>query len=146
MSDQEPTTLTLTVSKTIRATPEQAYRAWIDPAVMSKFMAGGDTQTVVEARTDPFVGGAFFVLMRGETDVPHKGKYLVLNPFSQMTFTWESPYSLADSVVDLRFAPVAAGCEVTLTHTKFISQGARDGHEKGWARILSRLEALFITV
>lgn len=137
------TDLTLTCTRIISASPEQVYNAWLDPAVIRKFMAGGAIQTVTEARTDPRVGGAFYILMKGETEVPHRGVYKVLTPFSRMVFTWESPYSSADSEVEILLTPVEGGTEVTLHQVKFLSEGARDGHFGGWTRILDRLAAVF---
>ena len=119
------------------------YNAWLDPAVMSQFMAGGSDQIVAEARTDARVGGGFYVLMRAEKDVPHQGIYKALTPHSRIVFTWESPYSPADSEVELLFTPVAGGTEVVLNQVKFLSESARDGHIGGWTKILERLDALY---
>jgi uncharacterized protein YndB with AHSA1/START domain len=141
MNDLNSADLTLTVRRTIKASPEQVYNAWLNPAVMKRFMAGGSDQTVGEARTDARVGGGFHVLMQGEKDIPHQGVYKVLTPFSRIVFTWESPYSPADSEVELLFTPVAEGTEVVLNQVKFLSAGLRDGHIAGWTRILERLDA-----
>jgi uncharacterized protein YndB with AHSA1/START domain len=140
------TDLSLTVRRTIKASPEQLYQAWLDPATMAKFMAGGDSQKVIEARSDATVGGGFLVVMKAETELPHKGIYKVLTPHSRMVFTWESPYSPADSEVELLFKPVAGGTEITLNQVKFLNEGLRDGHIGGWTKILSRLDALFAPV
>lgn len=133
--------LTLSVRRTIKATPEQVYNAWIDPKTMTQFMAGGSDMTVVEARSDAQIGGGFYVLMRGEKDVPHQGIYKDLTPHSRIVFTWDSPYSPADSEVELLFTPVADGTEVVLNQVKFLTESARDGHIKGWTSILDRLGA-----
>lgn len=143
MTDLTQPNLTLTVRRTIKASPEQVYNAWLDPKIMSRFMAGGSDMTVVEARSDARMGGNFFVMMRGEKDVPHQGVYKALTPFSRIVFTWDSPYSPADSEVELLFTPVAGGTEVILNQVKFLSEGARDGHIKGWTSILERLDTVF---
>jgi uncharacterized protein YndB with AHSA1/START domain len=137
------TDLTLTVRRTIKASAEQVYNAWLDPKIMTQFMAGGSDMTVKEARSDARVGGRFFVLMQGEKDVPHQGVYKDLSPHSRIVFTWESPYSPADSEVELLFTPAAGGTEVVLNQVKFLSESARDGHIKGWTTILQRLDATF---
>ena len=134
------TDLTLTVRRVIDATPEAVYTAWLDPAVMRRFMAGGADQTVTEARSDARVGGRFFVLMVADKELPHQGTYLELTPHSCIRFTWDSPYSPADSEVTLRLSPAVGGTEVELTQVKFLSEGHRDGHHGGWTRILARLE------
>lgn len=131
--------LTLSVKRTIKATPEAVYAAWLDPATITRFMAGGADQTVTEARTDPRVGGEFRIVMTSDKDIAHQGTYKDLVPHSLIRFTWESPYSPADSEVTIRLSPVADGTEITLTQVRFLSEGARDGHQGGWTHILDRL-------
>ncbi len=135
------TDLTLTVSRTINASPKAVFEAWLDPATIARFMAGGADQRVTEAWTDPRVGGRFRIVMTSDKDIAHEGVYKDLAPHSLIRFTWESPYSPADSEVTIHLAPVADGTEVTLTQVRFLSEGARDGHKGGWTRILERLDA-----
>ncbi len=104
-------------------------------------MAGGADQRVTEARTDPRVGGVFRIVMSSDKDIAHQGIYRELIPYSLIRFTWESPYSPADSEVTIRLAPVAEGTELTLSQVRFLSEGARDGHRGGWKLILERLAA-----
>jgi uncharacterized protein YndB with AHSA1/START domain len=133
------TDLTLTVRRMIKASPMAVYAAWLDPATITCFMAGGADQRVTEARTDPRVGGSFRIVMTSDKDIAHQGIYRDLVPHSLIRFTWESPYSPADSEVTIRLAPVADGTEITLSQVRFLSEGARDGHQGGWTRILDRL-------
>ena len=133
------TDLTLTVKRTIKANPEAVYAAWLDPVTITRFMAGGADQRVTEARTDPRVGGSFRIVMTSDKDIAHLGVYRDLVPHSLIRFTWESPYSPADSEVTIRLSPVADGTEITLSQVKFLSEGAREGHQGGWSRILERL-------
>lgn len=135
------TDLTLSLRRTIKASPEAVYAAWLDPATISRFMAGGADQRVTEARTDPRTGGAFRIVMTSDKDIAHRGIYRDLIPHSLIRFTWESPYSPADSEVTIRLVPVAGGTEITLSQVRFLSEGARDGHRGGWTRILERLAA-----
>ncbi len=55
------TDLTLTCRRTIKAAPEAIFNAWLDPAMMTKFMSPRPDMHVREARSDARVGGAFFV-------------------------------------------------------------------------------------
>ena len=137
--------LELTVTRLISAPQRKVYEAWLDPEMMARFMAGGSDQVVTEARSDARIGGSFFVLMRSDKDIAHDGIYKVLEPFSRIVFTWHSPYSPADSEVELRFAPVGSSTEVTLHQKRFLSEGARNGHRDGWGRILDRLNAVLAT-
>ncbi len=133
------TDLTLSIRRTIKASPEAVFAAWLDPATITRFMAGGADQTVTEARTDPRVGGSFRIVMTSDKEIAHQGIYKDLVPHSLIRFTWESPYSPADSEVTIRLSPVAEGTELELTQVKFQSEGARDGHKGGWTVILGRL-------
>ena len=133
------TDLTLSIRRTIKASPEAIYAAWLDPATITRFMAGGADQTVTEARTDPRVGGKFRIVMTSDKDIAHQGIYKDLVPHSLIRFTWESPYSPADSEVTIRLAPAAEGTDLELTQVRFLSEGARDGHKGGWTLILGRL-------
>lgn len=136
------TDLTLSITRTIPAAPQAVYDAWLDPATIARFMAGGADQRVTEARTDPRVGGAFRIVMTSDKEVAHQGVYKDLVPHSLIRFTWESPYSPADSEVTVRLSPVAGGTEVSLSQVKFLSESARDGHKGGWTTILERLASL----
>jgi uncharacterized protein YndB with AHSA1/START domain len=131
--------LTLSIKRTVKASPEAVYAAWLDPETITRFMAGGVDQRVTEARTAPRIGGRFRIVMTSDKDIAHEGIYKDLVPHSLIRFTWESPYSPADSEVTIRLAPVAGGTEITLTQMKFLSEGARDGHQGGWTLILERL-------
>ncbi len=133
------TDLTLSIRRTIKASPEAVFAAWLDPATITRFMAGGADQTVTEARTDPRVGGSFRIVMTSDKEIAHQGIYKDLVPHSLIRFTWESPYSPADSEVTIRLSPAAEGTELELTQVKFLSEGARDGHKGGWTVILGRL-------
>lgn len=139
------TELELTVNRRIAAPREKVFNAWLSPAMLSKFMAppfGSSEPSRVT--NDPVKGGRFSIVMvTPDKDIPHAGTYLEIDPYSRLVFTWESPYSLDDSVVTIDLAEVdAATTEITLRQVKFRSEEARDGHEKGWTSIMTLLEGL----
>jgi uncharacterized protein YndB with AHSA1/START domain len=136
--------LSLTCKRTINASPEALFNAWLDPEIMAQFMSPRPDMTVREARSDAKVGGSFYVLMIGDKEFPHEGTYKEITPHSRLVFTWMAPWSHPDSTVELGFAPVAGGTEVTLTHTHFTSEDSRDGHAQGWAGILGKLDAAVV--
>jgi len=65
--------LTLTTSRVIKAAPERIFNAWLDPAMMTRFMVPRPDMHVREARADARIGGRFFVMMVGDKDYPHEG-------------------------------------------------------------------------
>ena len=137
------TELSLTCRRTIKATPQQVYEAWLNPEMIKKYMTFGPEMACQNAIADARVGGRFSFDMVGENRNPHAGTYLVLNPFSHIAFSWETPWSAPESRVDLVLIPVADSTEVVLTHVKFVSEQSRDGHFKGWTGIFERLETMF---
>ncbi len=139
------TELELTVNRRIAAPREKVFNAWLSPAMLSRFMAppfGSSEPSRVT--NDPVKGGRFSIVMvTPDKDIPHAGTYLEIDPYSRLAFTWESPYSLDDSVVTIDLAEVdATTTEITLKQVKFRSEEARDGHEKGWTSIMVLLEDL----
>lgn len=148
MSELElPNELELTVTRTIAASRESVFNAWLSPVTLAKFMrTASDGIEASNATTDPVKGGRFSIMMvTREREIPHGGTYLEISPYSRLSFTWESPYSDDDSVVTIDLAEPAPGkTEITLKQVKFRSQDARDGHIRGWTALLSYLEDTLI--
>ena len=135
------TDLTLTTARVISAEPSRVFDAWLDPAMLARFMTPGPGMTVPKAAADPVEGGCFDIVMQaGDDEIPHAGTYIEINRHSRLVFTWESPFSVEGSTVTLDFAPVDGGTEVTLTHVKFPSEESRDNHLGGWDGILGALD------
>ncbi|MBB3610302.1 SRPBCC domain-containing protein [Rhizobium sp. BK602] len=137
------TELELTVSRKIAASREKVFNAWLSPEILAQFMrtpTGGAAPSKV--KTDPVKGGRFSIVMvTAEREIPHAGTYLEIDPYSRLSFTWESPYSLDDSVVTIDLAELGPDTtEITLKQVKFRSEEARQGHTKGWNSILDNLE------
>ena len=134
--------LELTVSRTIPASREAVFNAWLSPKILARFMATpmqGNKPTRVN--NDPVKGGRFSIVMiNGDKEIPHAGTYLEISPHSRLIFTWESPYSLDDSVVTIDLTePEPGKTDLKLRHVKFRSEEARDGHKEGWTAIIDNL-------
>jgi uncharacterized protein YndB with AHSA1/START domain len=138
------TELELTVSRTIPAPREKVFKAWLTPATLAKFMRPPETIGQARVTNDPVKGGRFSIIMvTADKEIPHAGTYLAIDPHAHLSFTWESPYSLDDSVVTVDLVETGPrATEVTIRHVKFRSVEARDGHEEGWSAILANLDDL----
>jgi uncharacterized protein YndB with AHSA1/START domain len=137
------TDLTLTVERTINAPQVDVFNAWLNPDMLRRFMMPAAGMSVSKALTEPRIGGRFHIVMQsGETEIPHTGIYREIVPNNRIVFTWESPYSVENSLVTLTFAPVTDGTKVTLTHIRFSDAETRDNHSNGWASILKAFEDL----
>lgn len=139
--DVDMTELSLTVSRFIAAPVERVYNAWLDPALLARFMLAGEGMSVSHVENEAREGGRFTIIMHnGDQVLPHGGMYLTLEPYSQIRFTWESPYSADESIVTLTFTAVPGGTNVALHHVKFLDEASRDAHAAGWAAILQQLD------
>ncbi|HEU0221387.1 MAG TPA: metalloregulator ArsR/SmtB family transcription factor [Paracoccaceae bacterium] len=145
MQKEDPMTeLTLTARRLIRAPAARLFAAWLDPALLARFMITAENITIPEAEADPRVGGRFHLLMRrAGRDLPHGGTYLEITPPTRLVFTWESDFAPEGGTVTLDFREAGDATELTLTHTKFLSEESLEGHRMGWTAILARLDALF---
>lgn len=131
---------TITVRRTISASPEELFDAWLDPVSASEIMrpGGGEPATV---SIDPTVGGAFSILMHGATKAhPHHGTYKVIDRPRRLVFTWFSESTGGkESLVTVEFKAGKGRTEVVLTHTQ-LPAAMMEGHIKGWTDILAWLE------
>lgn len=135
-----PNTATVVVRRTIAASAEELFDAWLDPASASEIMrpgGGAPAEVVIDAR----VGGAFSILMHGATKPhPHRGTYRVIDRPSRLVFTWFSESTgEKESVVTVEFKSATGGTEVVLTHTQ-LPEATKEGHTRGWTDILTWLE------
>ena len=135
------TDLTVNIEKIINAPIEKVFDAWLDPAMLTRFILPDPAMPQPEVENDPRAGGRFTIIMHvGDDKLPHSGSYLVVERPDRLQFTWESAYSTDDSVVTLDFTAIDANTtRVMLTHVKFLHEEARSDHEGGWGNILDKL-------
>lgn len=134
--------LELTLNRRFAASRERVFKAWLEPRTLARFMKPTDLDHLdAVVSTDPVKGGRFSILMKMEnSDIPHEGTYLEIDPYSRLQFTWESANSLDDSVVTIDLVEVDANTtDLTLHQVKFKDEGKRDGHIMGWNRMLDVL-------
>jgi len=128
------------IQRTINASPDRVFDAWLDAEAIAKFMRPGPTMTCY-AVNDPRVGGRFLITMLGEGSVhPHTGEYLQIDRPKKLVFTWLSKgTAMATSTVTIELAPAPGGkTDLTLTHVGLPEQQA-EGHAGGWTRIVELL-------
>jgi uncharacterized protein YndB with AHSA1/START domain len=93
------------------------FDAWLDPALVGRWMfaAGGDE--VLHVRIDPRVGGAFsFKIRRAGREIDHVGEYRVIDRPRLLAFSWGIAGEEGSDGVTVEIVPLAKGCEVTVEH------------------------------
>jgi len=127
------------VRRTIAASAEDLFDAWLDPEALAIWMRPGailNTQATIDAR----VGGRYEILMRSEaSSYPTKGEYVVIDRPRRLVFTWGPESGAFDSVVTVEFLPAGDRTEVVLTHEK-LPDDMREPHRNGWTGGIERLE------
>jgi uncharacterized protein YndB with AHSA1/START domain len=138
-------TVTVRVHRAYDLPPERVFDAWLDPALIEKWMFGAVVrdEEIVRATVDPRVGGRFsFVVRRQGKEIDHVGGYLDIDRPRRLAFTWGTADTLPDtSRVTIDIVARDGGCALTLTHdmdSKWAEYAERT--EAGWRKMLEALE------
>lgn len=128
---------------------ERVFDAWIDPAMLSRWMFGPNVreERVVKLNLDRKVGGKFsFVVERNGIEIDHVGEYLEIDRPRRLSFTWATRESLPDtSRVTVEIIPRVKGCDVKLTHdmspkwADFVDKAAGS-----WTKMLDALDQTLV--
>jgi len=132
------------VQRTLNATPERVFDAWLDPEALGRFMRPGSEKRSADAVTDPRVGGRFIITMLGEGNVyPHTGEYLEIDRPHKLVFTWYSKATaMGKSTVTVELKPAAGGkTDLTLTHVG-LPENEMANHNGGWTAIMDLLDGV----
>ena len=135
----------LTLHRVIDAPVEAVYAAWTDPAMLRRWLAPGNA-TVVRAVAEVEVGGTFLIEMRtadGKRWLT-RDLYREVVPHHRLVHTWRWEGSDIETLITVEFEPESAGrTRLTLTHSRFADDEARDKHKNGWIGCLAKLEELW---
>ncbi len=131
---------TVRVTRRFDASPESVFDAWLDPAKAIKWLFATPTGRMVRVEIDARVGGLFnFTDRRDGEDIEHVGTYFDIDRPRRLVFTFAVPkYSDLYTRVTIELAPLATGCELTLTHEGVLPQYIEPS-QKGWGMLLDAL-------
>ncbi len=132
---------TVVVRRTIAASPEDLFDAWLDAEALGTWMRPTGIRHT-SAKTEPRVGGSYEIIMQGdEKTYPHHGVYQVIDRPRRLVFTWLSHGTEGvTTLVTVDFLPLGERTEVVVTHEQ-LPDGARESHTKGWTSGIERLAA-----
>jgi uncharacterized protein YndB with AHSA1/START domain len=127
------------VRRTIAASAEDLFDAWLDPEALAVWMRpGGINKTT--ASVDARVGGRYEIIMQGDATYPHTGEYRVIDRPKRLVFTWISNGTeQRESLVTVDFLRTGAQTEVVVTHER-LPQSQRTSHTNGWTSALEHLD------
>lgn len=129
--------------RVLPAPPEVVFAAWSNPESLRIWMCPGEVARA-EVEMDFRVGGRFRIVMFGEREYAQHGEYLEIDPPKRLSFTWVSewlPEDQAQTRVDVTLEPAGDGeTRIRVVHEALPAGDSYDGHERGWADILRRLD------
>jgi uncharacterized protein YndB with AHSA1/START domain len=134
---------TIVVKRTILATVEELFDAWLDPESLAQWMHAGTTARST-ARVDARVCGAFEVVMHHPNGrLRHYGVYRNIERNKKLIFTWCSDATHhTETLVTVEFNAASASTEIVLTHERMPDHQAGCSHVQGWTQALELLEDL----
>lgn len=132
----------LLVQRRLPVPPEKIFEAFTDPKRLSRWFAPQDDMTTVVHELDARVGGRYRLDMVGPGGAPVfslSGVYQTLERPNLLIFTWRWKDSPEETLVRIELRPAKGGCELFLTHERFLSEASKVEHGKGWDGCLARL-------
>jgi len=128
------------VRRTIRASAEVLFDAFLDPYALSEWMRPGAIRSAV-ATVEPHVGGRYEVIMQADSGpIPHTGVYRLIDRPRRLVFTWHSPNTGEnETLVTVDFLAASQGTEVIVTH-ELLPEAAKPSHSRGWTSGLEHLD------
>ena len=131
----------LKLSEILPAPLSRVFAAWCDVDKLRQWFAPGD-MTVPEAVADIRPGGRYRIVMEEPGGRRHiiSGQYREISPNERLRFSWQWEGNPSVTEVEVAFRAIdAERTELTLIHSDFPNEDARDGHGKGWAACLVKL-------
>jgi uncharacterized protein YndB with AHSA1/START domain len=136
-----PKTITITLNRTIPASPAEVYDAWLDPE-----KPGTPWYRAKKRILDPRVDSLFYFAVpqkdgAGEGgEWPHFGRFTLLERPAKIVYTWMSPFTRGlESVVTVEFQKQGDDTLLQLRHAGVPDDELGHAHDKGWAQCVDAL-------
>jgi len=135
-------TMTITLNRTIPASPADVYDAWLDPETPGTPWARSECEKVI---LDAKIDGLFYFkrISPERVDFPHFGRFVVLDPAKKVEYTWMSPFTRGlESVVTVELEEKGGDTLLQLRHSNLPDDEGGHLHTAGWT---ARIEGLVET-
>lgn len=133
------------LERVIAAPRPKIYRAWLDPAVLARWM-GPDDFSVTVATVDERVGGVHQVEMLDAEGGHHTFVSVIeeLVPDERIVFTFKFAPEAQESKLTITFSDaVGGGTALRLSHERITGEGSLDTQSVnvGWGQTLAKLQS-----
>ena len=146
-----PETLSVNVSRFIRASRQRVFDAWVKPELRRKWWRTHRGEGLTACEVDARVGGRYCMKQIGggcespgedpDYEWIMEGEFLEVDPPRKLVFTWNVNHEppTVDERVTIEFREVEGGTDVTIRHEGILSPAMRDGTEGGWTTLLEAI-------
>ena len=118
-------TIEFRFERTIPASPEQLFDAWLNPKI-----PGNIWNAAEKFIADPREDGLYFWHLRGTS---HYGRFTAVERPGRLQHTWVSPNTLGkESTVTVTFTKQGDQTLMTLVHSDLPDHDLARSHENGW--------------
>ena len=131
---------TVMVRRTLAASCEEVFDAWLDADGMREWMCPGPV-TGSEVELEPRVGGQFRIVMTAPgAKFVNNGEFRVLDRPVKLQFTWvSSRWGQEETLVTVELFRRDDQCELVLTHERFPAMHSAGQLVIGWGQMLEKL-------
>ncbi len=134
------TTSTVTVARTVAASPERVFEAWVDAERLAAWWWPQLAGTTYDVDARP---GGTFRIHSPAIGATVTGVYTEVAPPGRLAFTWTwkdegEPEAVLEDTVTVTFVPEGGGTLVTVAHTS-TAHVPGGGAEQGWNDVMDRL-------
>jgi uncharacterized protein YndB with AHSA1/START domain len=139
------------VRRRLRASPEDVFAAFADPALVSRWLRPSPDIRLEVLQMDFREGGAwrFAYHVPGGPVVTIGGRYQIIEPPTRLVYSWviEPPDEHAglQSEVAVTITTVAGGAELHIRHSRLTLPGSLERHAQGWRGALDLLAELLVS-
>jgi uncharacterized protein YndB with AHSA1/START domain len=129
-------TMDLELSRTIPASPAEAFDAWLDPACPGSPWHGA-AKIVIDLKVD----GLFYwsIINKAGEAKPHYGRFTVIERPRMVQHTWMGLHTHGlETLVIVSYQKKGADTLMTLRHEGLPDDEHGQGHEKGWTSLMSQ--------
>ncbi len=144
-NDENSSSLSLLVRRTVSGSPAEVFRAWTDPEQVRQWWGPGDV-VCRECSIDLRVGGTYRIAnqMPDDSVLWITGEFLRLEPPHLIEYTWRrglesQTMSGSDERVSVRFSDLSGQTEVLVEHSRILDRTDYESHEYGWLGCLDGL-------
>ena len=136
MTNKSVETIEITCERTIPASPDEVFDAWLDPKI-----PGTPFHEHEKLIVNPMVDGLWYWLVHGE---PHYGRFTEFRRPGRIRHTWMSRNTLGEeTMVTVTFLKKGEGTLMTLVHSGFPNNAKARAHQGAWNFILGNFAEVF---